>query len=1433
MQPITAAVPTTAALPDWAASLPRTELTTLLLLGTWAPGVSEYEEAARSLGSTPAQVTELCEALCQQSPPQVLKQQSPYDSANASSQYLWADRRATWWLLVGMLDNATLDRFVQVVQVGLTAAPLATRSDRVQLSARTASGALHQGLAESLALLGHSDDLASCDPGPSQRATQLVTSLLAPQAAEADLAVSSWDALRAQRGVLPLLAEASADAFLAALQSALQLPSDPAPEGPLVSALCRALATLAWDMDLLEPAALLLAQLSRRVPVTRDSRTSQPLQSLIDLFVPWMPQTCAPIDERLAVLQGLCSKVPDVAWQLLLDLLRGGSRILHPARKPWVYANWLPPENRVAYGGEGYAQIELVLMLACELAAVDGARWAQLLGKLTELPKGLPEKLMQALRAALPQLQDPAARVWTELGRCRAQLQRQLQWTTERAAAGEGTAAPTVGGADSADSRLVTPPAKDPWELQFIKQQLKPLIQALTPSDLLLRVGRLFQAGAGLVFSDVSDVDALRAEQQRALTEISQRPNRVQLLERLVVQTENLQAPWLAEALVASPMAAELFARLQSPAPLVPFEKLAPRFLVLWLHDRPFSELAQLVHSWVAWGRSDDAARVLCEHRQFDIEKQVWDLVDAIGEPLLSQYWRGHNGRLLTDPRRETAQQLRAVSRLLQFQNWESALQATYRSQPPSLSTAEILEVLRQVAAQSQAISLSGLGRAHLAQLFKQLAPGSPAEQKEACLLELALLAELTNPEYELRFAPAHFTDHPQEFAALVQHCTEPTEASRAQWPLLDQATFATVLELLESWKSFPGAHLEAAAADDFLLAWCKAVQGTLAEGGASNKVRESAYYCLRELLIRPAAGADGIWPCVAARQFLQENEQAHPQLVTNFAIAKQNSRGVTIGGRDAGGNDEKDLARQFKDSAARLGSTWPAAKQLNLQLAEYYESNANAADQDAAASRLYMTVQEPKQTLRPLFPLSRVRIKNFRGISELELAPHPRLTLLFGKNASGKSTVLDGIACGLALLGQQLPSFLDSNPQWQWKRPEAKDLRRTWKDGKVTSEKGVEVQLSTQPQDSNSRLPSWQVVNRFGGKGPQAHDLISPDIAAQLKLITEALRTSDSTALIPVFAHYGVDRAVSKQAQTEVNFPKEEQDRMVGLQGALNSTARFEWTVGQIRVLQELEAAAQKTRNTFGYQLPQLELVRRAITACLKTPDGARCENPRVVPGKGIMVVDYYPIEGEMEPLELGQLSDGFRTHLALVMDLALRMILCNPPPDEAAALHRDGIGTRSYAVVLIDEIDLHLHPSWQHTVLRGLLDAFPNTQFFITTHSEQVLSSVDDKSEALVLHLRQVDHEIQAALPDRPLYGARGQDVLKEMEVPERPPVEITKSLERYLSLIDDGQGGSQQALELRERLDQNNSRDPALIRADIELRRQEGIAKRAKKP
>ncbi|EHZ2540206.1 AAA family ATPase [Vibrio parahaemolyticus] len=143
----------------------------------------------------------------------------------------------------------------------------------------------------------------------------------------------------------------------------------------------------------------------------------------------------------------------------------------------------------------------------------------------------------------------------------------------------------------------------------------------------------------------------------------------------------------------------------------------------------------------------------------------------------------------------------------------------------------------------------------------------------------------------------------------------------------------------------------------------------------------------------------------------------------------------------------------------------------------------------------------------------------------------------------------------------------------------------------------------------------------------------------------------------------------------------------------------------------------------------------------------------------------------------------------MALVADIARRLTLLNPK--SLSPLEGSGI-------VLIDEIDLHLHPSWQQKIIQRLESTFPHIQFVVTTHSPQVCHTVDSSS----IWLLKDGKKYRAPKGTR---GAVSSWVLKNLfEVDVRPPDdEITQNLKRYRELVYDDKYDTVDALELKKQL------------------------------
>ncbi|MCP4680217.1 MAG: AAA family ATPase [Deltaproteobacteria bacterium] len=185
--------------------------------------------------------------------------------------------------------------------------------------------------------------------------------------------------------------------------------------------------------------------------------------------------------------------------------------------------------------------------------------------------------------------------------------------------------------------------------------------------------------------------------------------------------------------------------------------------------------------------------------------------------------------------------------------------------------------------------------------------------------------------------------------------------------------------------------------------------------------------------------------------------------------------------------------------------------------------------------------------------------------------------------------------------------------------------------------------------------------------------------------------------------------------------------------------------------------------------------------------------------------------VEKDGETFDIDQLSDGEKCLIAMIGDLARRLAIANPTLENPL----EGEG-----VALIDEIDLHLHPTWQRMVAPRLMATFPKLQFIITTHSPQVLSHVEDKS---VFLLRQtgagIDH-----VPLAEAYGQSYERLLEDVFGVATRPDEIQEELDDLFDLIQ--RNSIQKAQEKLEELRRRIGTDPELVRAGFLLHRKEEV-------
>jgi predicted ATP-binding protein involved in virulence len=305
---------------------------------------------------------------------------------------------------------------------------------------------------------------------------------------------------------------------------------------------------------------------------------------------------------------------------------------------------------------------------------------------------------------------------------------------------------------------------------------------------------------------------------------------------------------------------------------------------------------------------------------------------------------------------------------------------------------------------------------------------------------------------------------------------------------------------------------------------------------------------------------------------------------------------------------------------------------------------------------------------------LRSVRLKNFRAVTEgqLELS---ETTVLVGDNAQGKTAWIEAIAAGLGVF---LSSFGVSNAPTLLPTDLRESLRLL--NGIPDQQLHAPAQV-TLTGELQGRGVEWQVERGLDGPIERLDDTVR-NVAAS---IGREVMESRSRPL-PVIAYYSTQRLWPLELRAA---DRDRNNRQEAYRDALSATSSHEQMLGWVRDFSMAEFTA-------GKPLPQLEGVRAAVVRCVR---GAK----RFYYDAPLKTLCLLFEDGRVVPFP--RLSDGYRNLVAMVADIAWRARSLNPAARRAGAELVEG-------VVLIDEIDLHLHPRWQRHVLADLQRAFPRLQ-------------------------------------------------------------------------------------------------------------------------
>lgn len=381
---------------------------------------------------------------------------------------------------------------------------------------------------------------------------------------------------------------------------------------------------------------------------------------------------------------------------------------------------------------------------------------------------------------------------------------------------------------------------------------------------------------------------------------------------------------------------------------------------------------------------------------------------------------------------------------------------------------------------------------------------------------------------------------------------------------------------------------------------------------------------------------------------------------------------------------------------------------------------------------------------------LKKIHIKNYKAIEDINIELQPGVNLLIGDNGAGKTSVLEGIAVALGGIFVNVVGVTAKNIVKDDVRMKIKPLG----DSSTSIEFCEPVSTGCTLYVTEDQSFSW---NRVKKEVSAAHTKIdNKDVCAWMKKLTNRSDTN-----LPLISFQSAARAWRvKRGDFGTELKKKLDDRRCGYIGCLDSSMDVK-SIQQWCLKQEIIASNKKSVREY-------EMFKNIVASFMKEIN----ELDQVPTIYYSPQFDELVYEDEREEMPISKLSAGYQSLLWMIMDLAYRVCMLNPELQDRSQIT---------GVVLIDEIDLHLHPKWQWKVIDALRETFENVQFIIATHSPIVISS---SKEANLLLLNK-DQEI-TYLPD--CYGYEVEDVLRYRQESVSRPKNVKKLVDQIDDAVED---------------------------------------------
>jgi hypothetical protein len=764
------------------------------------------------------------------------------------------------------------------------------------------SHVLRKGIAEGLAILGSQPDSCSnCSQGKAETTCVLVIREI--------LSDADWVRWGSLNSLLPTLAEGAPSEFLGAVEKALRMTPSPFDElfaqegngisgGNYITGLLWALEGLAWDEQYLVRCSVVLGELASHDPGGQWS--NRPSNSLATILLPWLPQTLASVDKRKVAVQTLLKEWPDIAWNLIIQLLPGQHRTSSGSHKPnWrktIPDNW----NKGVTHQEYWQQASFYAELAVGAAGYDNARLSELIDHFDNLPKPTFDRLVEVLASQtiseLPE--DQRLLLWDRLTKFTNKHRRfsDAKWALP--------------------DELIT-------RIENVSEQLAPT----NPFNLYQH---LFTDRDFDLYEENGDWEEQRkrldARRESAITEIFQQNG----VEGVIRFAESVASP------------SQVGHSLGVMADEVIEQTLLPHFL-----DTADNKHKALVSGFI-WRRYHIKGWEWCDNvdksgwtagqiGQFlaylPFTKEAWDRTSEWLKENQGEYW----SRTGANAYQADGDLGIAIEKLIEHGRPHSAINCLDRmrhaKQPIDVDQC-VRALLAALSSSEPSYAMDGY---HIVELIKLLQSEPSVAQEDLFKVEWAYLPLL---DHHSGAAPqlleSRLASDPEFFCEVIrliyrskkedQPSKEPTEESKA--------IASNAWGLLHEWKTPPGSHKDETFSAEHFNDWLQRVITLCAESGHL----EVALINIGEVLIHAPSDPDGLWIHQAVATAL--NDRDAEDMRDGFRTGTHNSRGFHW--VDPTGKPENELAEQFRRKAEDVENAGFQRFAVTLRgLAESYEREA------------------------------------------------------------------------------------------------------------------------------------------------------------------------------------------------------------------------------------------------------------------------------------------------------------------------------------------------------------------------------------------------------------------------------------------------------------------------------------------------------------